>query len=81
MFLGAFTTAHARLELYDLLDKLDDRLLYSDTDSVVFVSKDGDWEPSLGPYRGDLTDEIGGQNFALADQRHTNIGRLVAKHV
>ena len=31
--------AHARLELHDLMDKLGDRLLYSDTDSVVFVSK------------------------------------------
>ena len=47
VFLGAFTTALARLELYDLIDKLGD--LYSDTDSVVFVSKDGDWELSLGP--------------------------------
>ena len=63
VFLGAFTTAHARLELYDLMDKLGDRLLYSDTDSVVFVSKDGDWEPPLGPYLGDLTDEIGGGDY------------------
>lgn len=59
VFLGAFTTAHARLELYNLMDKLGDRLLYSDTDSLVFVSKDGDWEPPLGPYLGDLMDEIG----------------------
>ena len=63
VFLGAFTTAHARLELYDLMDKLGDRLLYSDTDSVVFVSKDGDWEPPLGPYLGDLTDEISGGDY------------------
>ena len=45
------------------MDKLGDRLLYSDTDSIVFVSKDGDWEPSLGPYLGDLTDEIGGGDY------------------
>ena len=50
VFLGAFTTAHARLELYDLMDKLGNRLLYSDTDSFVFVSKDGDWELPLGLY-------------------------------
>ena len=57
VFLGAFTTAHARLELYNVMDKLGERLLYSDTDSLIFVSKDGDWEPPLGGYLGDLTDE------------------------
>ncbi|XP_053481752.1 uncharacterized protein LOC128608210 [Ictalurus furcatus] len=59
IFLGAFTTAHARLELYELMDKLGDRLLYSDTDSVIFTSREGDWEPPLGPYLGNLTDEVG----------------------
>ena len=57
VFLGAFTTAHARLELYNVMDKLGERLLYSDTDSLIFVSKDGDWEPPLGGYLGDLTDK------------------------
>ncbi len=52
VFIGAFTTAHARLELYELMDRLGDRLLYSDTDSVVFVSRDGDWEPPLGDHLG-----------------------------
>ncbi|KAL1280074.1 hypothetical protein QQF64_014674 [Cirrhinus molitorella] len=59
VFLGAFTTAHARLELYELMDRLGDRLLYCDTDSLIFTSKDGEYEPPLGPYLGELTDEIG----------------------
>ncbi|KAL1280041.1 hypothetical protein QQF64_014641 [Cirrhinus molitorella] len=63
VFIGAFTTAHARLELYNLMDKLGDRLLYSDTDSVIYVSREGDWEPPLGPYLGELTDEIGSGDF------------------
>ncbi|XP_041920140.1 uncharacterized protein LOC121684226 [Alosa sapidissima] len=58
VFVGAFTTAHARLKLYELMDKLGERLLYTDTDSAVYVSKDGDWEPPLGPYLGDLTNEL-----------------------
>ncbi|XP_067306560.1 uncharacterized protein [Pseudorasbora parva] len=58
VFVGAFTTAHARLELYELMDKLDDRLLYSDTDSVIFLSRDGDWDPPLGDHLGELTNEI-----------------------
>ncbi|KAL1246654.1 hypothetical protein QQF64_034431 [Cirrhinus molitorella] len=57
-----FTTAHARLELYNLMDKLN-RLLYSDTDSVIFVSRDGDWMPPLGDHLGELTDEIGDDEY------------------
>ncbi len=63
VFIGAFTTAHARLELYDLMDKLDDRVLYSDTDSAIFVSRDGDWIPPLGDHLGELTDEIGDGDY------------------
>lgn len=44
VFLGAFTTAHACLELYNIMDTLGKRLLYSETDRLIFVSKDGDWE-------------------------------------
>ena len=43
--IAAFTTAHARLKLYSVLEQLDRRVLYFDTDSVIYVSKDGEWEP------------------------------------
>ena len=58
VFIGAMTTAYARMELYDLLDKLQERILYVDTDSILFTSRDGEWIPPLGPYLGDLTDEL-----------------------
>ncbi|XP_039511243.1 uncharacterized protein LOC120466725 [Pimephales promelas] len=58
VFIGAFTTAYARLELYNLLDKLGERVLYADTDSVIFVSKNGDWIPETGSYLGQLTSEL-----------------------
>jgi hypothetical protein len=56
---AAFTTAYARLKLYDVLDMLQERVLYYDTDSVIFVSKPGEPEPPTGPYLGQLTDELG----------------------
>ena len=37
--IAAFTTAYARLKLYDLLDLLQERVLYYDTDSVIYVHK------------------------------------------
>ena len=61
--IAAFTTAYARLKLYDVLDMLQERVLYYDTDSVIFVSKPGDPEPPVGPYLGDLTDELKGDHI------------------
>ena len=53
---AAFTTAHARLKLYSVLEQLDRRVF----DSVIYVSKDGEWEPPTGSYLGELTDELEG---------------------
>ncbi|KAM4014972.1 uncharacterized protein ACNLHF_001687 [Anomaloglossus baeobatrachus] len=58
IFIACFTTAYARLELYSLLDRLQERCLYHDTDSVIFVQKAGEWNPTLGDYLGELTSEI-----------------------
>lgn len=58
IFIAAFTTAYARLELYDVMDKLQRRVLYHDTDSVIFVSSPGDWMPETGDFLGQLTNEL-----------------------
>ena len=58
--IAAFTTAYARLKLYDLLDLLQERVLYYDTDSVVYVHEPGKPDPPLGDHLGDLTDELKG---------------------
>jgi G:T-mismatch repair DNA endonuclease (very short patch repair protein) len=55
---AAYTTAMARLELYKHLEQLGERVLYYDTDSVIFVSSENDWEPPVGDFLGDLTDEM-----------------------
>ena len=60
--IASFVTCYARLKLLDLLEKLDDRVLYFDTDSCIFISKEGLWEPELGDYLGDLTNEIEGSH-------------------
>ena len=55
---AAFTTAWARLMLYDVLDRLRERVLGYDTDSAWFVEKEG--ENLLGDSLGELTDELEG---------------------
>ena len=39
---------------------LQERVMYYDTDSVIFVSKPGEPEPPTGPNLGELTDELKG---------------------
>ena len=58
IFIGIFTTAWARLELYNLMDLLGENVLYVDTDSCIYVTREGSPEPVLGDYLGQLTDEI-----------------------
>lgn len=61
-----FTTAHARLKLYSLLEKLEKRVIYYDTDSCIFAPKPGE-DPNdlapLGKYLGDLTNELNGKGY------------------
>jgi hypothetical protein len=61
--IGAYTTAFARLKLFEVLHKLGDKVLYFDTDSIIFVERPGEWTPTLGSYLGDLTDELAGNDI------------------
>ena len=56
--IAAFTTSWARLRLLDMLRRLDQRVLYCDTDSVIYISRPGDWEPERGNVLGMWSDEL-----------------------
>ena len=61
--IAAFTTAQARLKLYSVLERLQQRVLYVDTDSVIFTSKPGKWVPRLGDYLGELTNKLDDDDY------------------
>jgi len=57
--IGAYVTADARIHLYSYLDRLGERALYCDTDSVLFVQPID--EPALvetGDNLGSMTSEM-----------------------
>ena len=58
IFIAAFTTCFARLKLYSELHRLGTRVLYTDTDSIIFLSREGQYEPELGDYLGEFTCEL-----------------------
>lgn len=60
IYIGIFTTAHARLSLYSLISKVPDRLLYMDTDSLIYT-----WRP--GQFRHPVSDELGALTSEVKD--------------
>ena len=56
--IAAFCTSYARLKLWRELNLLGTRVVYHDTDSVVFKHDPSAYNPSLGAFLGQLTDEL-----------------------
>jgi len=56
--IAAYTTALARLKLYEYLERLDRCVLYYDMDSCIFISTadSNENEPPTGNFLGDITD-------------------------
>ena len=57
-FVAAFTTCWARLHLYEALKRLGKRVLYFDTDSVLYVSRPGEREEMTATHLGEFTNEL-----------------------
>ena len=62
VYIVCFTTSHARLMLYEKLEYLNDKVLYFDTDSIIFID-DGTNIVKTGDMLGDMTDEISGKGI------------------
>ena len=58
IFVAAFTTCHARLKLYSYLEQLQQRVLYFDTDSVIYTTRSDQPRIPLGDYLGEMTNEL-----------------------
>ncbi|XP_062614858.1 uncharacterized protein LOC134276633 [Saccostrea cucullata] len=63
VILACFTTAYARLHLYETLRPLEERGLYFDTDSIIYQHKEGAFNPTLGNSLGEWTDELDGDHI------------------
>ena len=81
IFIACFTTCWARLRLYAALDMLQERVLYTDTDSVIFSSLPHEINPPLDDFLGDFKDELGEDDFIteFASGGPKNYGYLTKK--
>ena len=65
IFIAAFTTCWARLKLYSYLDVLDKRVLYYDTDAVIYRHLPSDTAIETGDFLGDMTNELEGDDYIV----------------
>lgn len=75
---AAMVTAYGRVKLYKLIDEIESvrqgRVLYFDTDSVIFVEKSSDPKVRLGEFLGELTDELAGFGAGAECRRFVSLG-------
>ena len=63
IFIACFTTSYARLKLYNTLDILKERVLYMDTDSVIYTQKPTESSIPTGNYLGEFTNKLDGDHI------------------
>ena len=69
--IAAFCTSWARLKLWSIMQRLGDRVLYHDTDSIIYSVKEGEYNPPLGSYLGQLTDELSCKELGCSKENCT----------
>lgn len=65
IFVAAFTTCWARPKIYSYFEQLQQRVLYFDTDLVIYTLQPSEPDIPLGDYLGDMTDELEGDNHIV----------------
>ena len=73
VLIAAFCTSWSRLKLWSVMNKLGDRVLYHDTDSIIYsaTGKPEEYIPPLGEYLGDLTNELNCKEVGCNDENCT----------
>ena len=63
VIIASYLSSHARLELYRCFEMLEDRALYCDTDSIIYIHVDGMYNSPLCEFVGGMTNELG-ENYS-----------------
>ena len=58
IIITSMCSAYSCLKLWRIMNWLGNRIMYHDTDSVIYMSHPGQWKPPTGKYLGDLAAEL-----------------------
>ena len=58
IIITSMCSAYACFKLWKIMNQLSKRVMYHDTDSVIYICCPVQWKPSIGKYLGNLADEL-----------------------
>ena len=58
VIISTFCSAYTHIKLWQMMNKLGNRVMYHDMDSNIYTYKSQEWIPPIGEYLSDLTDEL-----------------------
>ncbi len=64
IYIATITTIYARIELYNKIKLLRERVVYCDTDSIIYIHDEGN-DLETGPFLGELTNELKPGDFII----------------
>jgi hypothetical protein len=67
LMIGIWTTSQARLTLLGYMEQVGDRCLYTDTDSIIYTHKPGDYDIPTSDYLGGMSNELGHKDMFITE--------------
>ena len=59
IIIASMCRAYACLKLWKIMNQWGKRVMYHDTDLVIYIFNPGQWKPPIGKYFGNLANELG----------------------
>lgn len=63
--IAAFVTSYARLYLFKTLEQIGANCLYTDTDSIIYKWRPGQFQVPIGPFLGNFSSELPNNSFIV----------------
>ena len=58
VIISTFCSKYTHIKLWKMMNKLGNRVMFHNTDSIIYTCKAQEWIPPTGEYLGDLTDKL-----------------------
>ena len=70
VIISTFCSTYTHIKLWKMMNKLGNRVMFHNTDSIIYTCKAQEWIPPTGEYLGDLTDKLSCTKIGCKGSKH-----------